>query len=1165
MGAAMSSGGFDPKKIEPQIWDFWERGGYFYADAPEKVGDLPQRTQRDADKKSFVIDIPPPNVTGALHLGHALNNTCQDILIRRARMQGFEALWMPGTDHAGIATQAVVERRLKEEQGLTRHEIGREGLVQRIWEWKDEYNARIIGQLRKMGFSCDWRRTRFTLDEFCARAVYEAFFEFFKAGLIYRGLRLVNWDAALQTAVADDEIEHKTVKTNLWHIRYPVLQGSGIKDPGSVGSIGVPPVREGSSDRGIEGSRTERDAQASGRTQDAIARATSPDAQPGGDYLVVATTRPETMLADTAVAVHPDDERYQHLIGGHVLLPLMNRPIPVVADPLLVKREFGTGCVKVTPGHDPNDYACWQRHQGQPDEFAIIDLLTPDGRINENGKGSRDQGIKGSKDGPNRDPSDPRSLDPFDYSGMKKEDARKKVVADLEALGLLEKIEPYETEVGHSDRSKTPIEPLRSEQWFMRMDKLAESAMEAVRDGRVKFFPERYAKTYLDWLGEKRDWCISRQLWWGHRIPVWHRSVELNAGNYLHSVAPGLNCFDELLSADGPDYSVQVIRSDGVVIREPGRQLYRITSENAGEYDVYICYTGGRRNCIELLEMAGFGQDSDVLDTWFSSALWPISTLGWPDTAATSHGQIRNRQSAIHNESAIRNPQSAIDGLPPAPRDCEYFFPTDVLCTGRGIITLWVARMVMMSLYFTKRVPFAHVYIHPIIQDAQGRTMSKSLGNGVDPLDLIELYGADAVRFTCAQLASETQDVRMPVTPVTLPDGRTVNSSERFELARNFITKIWQAATGFILPNLEQGSGIRDQGLGAESERDARKGALAGEASGQTRDPELELEDRWILSRLQSTIAEIERRFERYQFNQIADALYAFFWNDFCDWYLELVKPRIWKQATVNRDQGSGESEREAQASGRTADANEDSSRNPESALTARRVLAHVLDQFLRLLHPIAPFVTEALWARLNEITPQRGLNGETRGEPALITAAWPKIDETLLDPAIEAEIADLQNVIRGLRDIRASINGIRSQSKQSAVRALPAAIIKARRDISDKLRAREAVIQRLGQIEKLEISPDAAKPPQPMSKIFPGVEVYVPLAGLADVEIEVRRLTKEIDETRGHRDRLDTKLANEGFVAKAPAAVIEKERARLAELNEKLATMQRNLAELQG
>ena len=659
-----------PQDAQHRWYQFWLDKGYFHADAA-------------GSRKPYCIVIPPPNVTGALHLGHALNNTLQDILIRWRRMQGYDALWMPGTDHAGIATQAVVEKRLLQEEKKNRHDLGREALVERIWAWKDEYEKRILCQLRLMGCSCDWERTRFTLDEICSRAVRRTFFNLFKAGKVFRGKRLVNWDTQLRTAVADDEIYYEETQGHLWTIKYPVVDSAS------------------------------------------------------GEVLHIATTRPETMLGDTAVAVHPDDTRYRHLIGKHVELPLTGRQIPVIADGLLVDPAFGTGVVKVTPGHDPNDYQAGVRN-GLP----MINLLNQDGTYNENaGK----------------------------YARLDRLIVRKRIVEDLKEAGFLERVESYTVRLNHSDRSKTPIEPYLSDQWFVRMGDepdgsagFAQQAMDAVTSGRINVHPARYAKSYLDWLGEKRDWCISRQLWWGHRIPIWHCGT----------------CTEQELE--------KAFAGRGDVVWHAG--------ESGGWL---VCGETDLRGD-ELGSAHTLAQDPDVLDTWFSSALWPHSTLGWPEETA----------------------------------ELKKFYPTSVLSTARDIITLWVARMVIFGLFNRGDVPFRDVYIHPIIQDGKGRRMSKSAGNGVDPVDIMEIHGADALRFTLASGATETQDLRIPVEPLKLPDGRVINTSERFEQGRNFANKFWNAAR-LTLMNLE---GYKPAPLDPRS---------------------LAIEDRWILDRLDCTIEEV--------------------------------------------------------------------------------------------------------------------------------------------------------------------------------------------------------------------------------------------------------------------------------------------------------------------
>ena len=787
---------YDPQDAQTRWYAYWLEKGYFHADPTN-------------GKPPYTIVIPPPNVTGALHLGHALNNTIQDILIRWRRMQGFDALWMPGTDHAGIATQAVVERRLLQEEKKTRHDVGREALVERIWAWKDEYEKRILSQLRLMGCSCDWERTRFTLDPICAEAVRVTFFRLFQDDKIFRGKRLVNWDTHLRTAVADDEIEYEETQGHLWTIRYPITGGSE------------------------------------------------------GEALLVATTRPETMLGDTAVAVHPDDPRYKHWIGKTVTLPLTGREIPIIADGILVDPKFGTGCVKVTPAHDPNDYATGLRHK-----LPMINLLNPDGTFNENAG---------------------------TYQGLHGKAVRKQVVADLEAQGFLAKVEPHANRVGISDRSKTPIEPYLSDQWFVRMDELAEKAMDAVRSGAVTIHPERYAKSYLDWLGEKRDWCISRQLWWGHRIPIWH------AENATES---------DLEAAFGGRADV----------------TWR-AAENGGW--LVCAVTDLDENA--LGPNAKLVQDPDVLDTWFSSALWPHSTLGWP--AETP--------------------------------ELKKYYPTSVLSTARDIITLWVARMVIFGQFNMKEVPFRDVFIHPVIQDGKGQRMSKSKGNGIDPVDIVDLYGADALRYTLASAATETQDLRMPVEKTKLPDGREVNTSERFEQGRTFPNKFWNASR-FALMNLE------------------------GYEPGPIDMANLAVEDRWILSLLSKTVKATTDDFEKFLFAEATKRLRDFTWNDVCDWYVEFLKARL---------------------------------RDPASRPQAQRLLATVLDGLCRLLHPIMPFVTEQVWQALGEVAPSRGVPTPEAAAESVCIAPWPVYPESWNDNEAEPVVGLWQEVTKTIRNLRAERN----------------------------------------------------------------------------------------------------------------------------------------------
>ncbi|MDE0818755.1 MAG: class I tRNA ligase family protein, partial [Pirellulaceae bacterium] len=798
---------FDHKDASQRIFDRWSDRGYFHADA-------------ESDKPAFSIVIPPPNVTGALHLGHALNSTLQDILVRMRRMQGFEVLWMPGTDHAGIATQAVVERRLREEEGLSRHDLGREALVERIWEWKGQYEKRIISQLKQLGSSCDWERTRFTLDDICARAVRHTFFDLFKKSYIYRGKRLVNWDTFLQTAVSDDEVFHEVVEGHFWHFRYAVV------DPQSN--------------------------------------------EPS--HVSIATTRPETMLGDTAVAVHPDpakafeklianleskineatdaesDELQNELdrlrerqadvltgleqlrdmaVAGRMLhLPLIDREIPLVVD-AWAKPELGSGCVKITPAHDPNDYEVGQRQS-----LPMISILCPDGTLNANA-------------GP--------------YQGQTMKVARKNVVADLEALGLMSEIEDREIDLAHSDRSKTPIEPCLADQWFVKMDVLAQSAMDAVTDEKVEIFPQRYRRGYLDWLGEKRDWPVSRQLWWGHQIPIWSRCCETEED--LQHQQAALDGHAQI-QAGGVAYQVEYTAAQNEAAR---------TDATQAETHFAVIHVGieAEDSAVEAeFEALGYQREEDVLDTWFSSALWPHSTLSWPDETA----------------------------------ELAKFYPSTTLITSRDIITLWVARMVLMGLNNLGEVPFSEVFIHPKILDGYGETMSKSKGNGVDPLDVIEKFGADALRFGLAYLTTETQDVRMPVQfecphcatsieqtkknrelprvtcpqcaeefhtqwartdeDLSLPRGAVL--SERFEISRNFCTKLWNASR-FTLMN------------------------LSGYEAAEVSEEDLAFEDRWILSRLASVTQQVTEKLEHYGFAEATRVLYDFAWDEFCSFYIEMT------------------------------------------------------------------------------------------------------------------------------------------------------------------------------------------------------------------------------------------------------------------------------------
>lgn len=1018
---------FDHATVCPRIYQMWEEGGFFAAD-PE-----PARTP-------YTIVIPPPNVTGALHLGHALNNTLQDIQIRLHRMQGYNTLWVPGTDHAGIATQAVVERRLLEEEGLTRHDLGREGLVQRIWQWKDQYEARIISQLKQMGCSCDWRRTRFTLDPICARAVRYTFFDLFRKKLIFRGKRLVNWDTFLQTAVSDDEVFTETVEGSLWYLRYPVVDRRD----------GEPP------------------------------------------YVVVATTRPETMLADTAVAVHPNpaavlaeairnfqqklssapakekaemerllqqlQERREQLLptleklrdmaraGRRVWLPLANRPIPLILDEW-AKPEMGSGCVKITPAHDPNDYQVGLRHK-----LPMVNILRPDGTLNEQA---------GS------------------FQGMTIEEARRAVVDALQREGLLEKVEPHAIELPRSDRSKTPIEPLLTDQWFVKMEQLAQAAMDAVLDGRVRIVPPRYAKGYLDWLSEKRDWPISRQLWWGHQIPVWTRTI-----------------------ADPQEVDQWISRVEALPAFGEGQLAYQVEpGESAGMPSrLHVCIRDEEAQLENQFAQWGFIRQEDVLDTWFSSALWPHSTLGWPEQTP----------------------------------ELKYFYPTSTLITSRDIITLWVARMVIMGLNNMGQVPFREVYVHPKILDAEGETMSKSKGNGIDPLDVIAKFGPDALRFGMAYLTTETQDIRMSVEfecphcqtlieqtrhnrmlprlvcpkchqpfatqwasrpeDVQLPRAAVI--SDRFEQARNFCNKLWNAAR-FALMHLDSFE------------------------PGPILENELALEDRWMLSRLAGVTQQVTRALESHQYADASRALYSFAWDEFCSFYVEMMKDRL---------------------------------QQPGQRARAQRILAHSLDTLLRLLHPIIPFITEEIWQLLNQVAPRRGMDGQ-QAPPVLIVAPWPVVQRSHIDPEVENQFAVFQTALGAVREVRSRHNITPRSVVEFAVRC--------DQHTAKVLLAMRNYFGRLANARPLGCGPDVA-PPQPHAVVhLPGMDVYVDLKGFIDVRVERAKLEKQKAELGQLIEGKMKKLANRNFVERAPAEVVQREQDTLAQLRQQLAAIETALTEL--
>jgi valyl-tRNA synthetase len=989
---------YDPKAAQEKWLTFWEQKGYFHSEP-------------DPSKKPYTIVIPPPNVTGALHMGHALNNTLQDVLIRWRRMQGYNALWMPGTDHAGIATQSVVERLLMQTEKKTRHDLGREELMKRIWDWKDKYEARILGQLREIGASCDWKRTRFTLDPVCARAVRETFFRMFRDGYIYRGKRLVNWDAHLQTSVADDETYTEDTKGGFWTFKYAV---DGTPDT----------------------------------------------------FIRFSTTRPETMLGDTAVCVHPSDERYKHLIGKTVTQPHTGRKIPIIADGILADPELGTGCVKVTPAHDPNDYACWQRHP----EIGLINILNPDGTINENGG---------------------------EFKGLDRYKAREAVTKKMEELGLYEGKEDRVIPLKYSDRSKTPIEPYLSDQWFVKMSDrddgkpgLAQMTMDAVTSGRVKFFPERYKNSYLDWLAEKRDWCISRQLWWGHRIAVWSRTF-----------------------ADRKTYEDTLALEAGLWASQP--HVAWTTQDET--LTVHVCLAHDDPDTLTSLKADGFTQSDDVLDTWFSSALWPHSTLGWPGPTI---------------------PETRPDRVAPDWEKLRYYYPTSTLVTSRDIITLWVARMVLTGLYNVGDIPFSHVYITPKVLDGFGDTMSKSKGNGVDPLDVIDIYGTDALRYYVVSIAGETQDTRLPVAnqcphcgellpqkqehiglrtkKLTCPKCKkefrpggpwptedterptAKQASDRFEQGRNFANKMWNA-TRFLLMNLE------------------------GYTPGPVDVGTLPTEDRWLLSRLATTTKAVTAALEGYHFSDVARLVYDFVWSEFCDWYIEMSKGRL-KDATTRE--------------------------------LAQRVLVGVLDGILRLVQPVMPFVAESLWHALGEVAPERGLPSPTKAEESVAIAKWPSYPQAWIDAAVEARFARMQELVRGVREVR---NRYQVDDKNRLD-----VIVKCSDAVAADFNALAAFIGPLAGIANLTAGPAVTKPKQAGGIVKPEFEAYVSLAGLIDPAAEIKRLEKQIADKRKSLDGIKAKLSNEKFVSSAPPEVVQQQRDSAAEIEKQIAAMEENMRDLQ-
>lgn len=871
---------YDPASVEKKWYEFWEKNRYFHAE-PEP------------GKKPFSIVIPPPNITGKLHMGHALDNTLQDILIRWHRMMGDNTLWMPGYDHAGLATQIKVEEVLKKEEGKTRFDLGREEFVKRVWAWKEEYGDRIINQLKCLGISCDWERKRFTMDEGCSRAVRETFVSLFEKGLIYKGTRITNWCVNCHTALSDIEVEHEDTPGHLWYVRYPVV---GEEDT----------------------------------------------------YLTIATTRPETIPGDTAVAVNPEDERYAKLIGKTLRLPILNREIPVIADSY-VDTQFGTGAVKITPSHDPNDYEMGLRHN-----LPEIVVIGKDGVMTEEA-------------GP--------------FAGLERYECRKQIVARLKEEGYLVKIEEHSHAVGHCQRCHNIVEPLVSTQWFVKMQPLVKAAVDCVTDGRTQFVPERFTKNYTGWMENIHDWCISRQIWWGHRIPVWY-------------------CDD-------------------------------CGEMSASRTDLEKCPKCGSTH---------IHQDEDALDTWFSSALWPFSTMGWPDNT----------------------------GL------LKQFYPTSVLVTGYDIIFFWVARMLIMGMEFMKEIPFEKVFIHGLVRDSQGRKMSKSLGNGIDPLEVIEKYGADTLRFMLITGNTPGNDMRF--------------YWERVEGTRNFANKIWNASR-FALMNME----------------------------GYDKDAELApytLADKWILSRLQDTVKDVTGLLERFELGEAGRAIYDFIWSEVCDWYIEIAKPRLYnKEAAAER-------------------------------ASAQHVLATVLVSAMKLLHPYMPFITEEIYQCL------------PHEAESIMISKWPVADESLVDPEAERGMNAIMDSIKAIRNMRAEVNA-------NPGKKIPA-IMLVSEDLREVVAHNDSYIKLLGGIDNLELRPlNGKKPENAMAAVVTGIEVYLPLAGLIDVEKETQRLSKELAAMEKDLQRAGGKLNNAGFLAKAPEDVIAKERAKYEELSGKIEAVKKRMAYL--
>lgn len=879
---------YDPKHVERRLYGYWLENNYFHAEV-------------NPEKRPYTMVIPPPNVTDILHMGHAYNNTFQDIIIRFQRMKEKEALWFPGTDHAGIATQNVVERFLNKEKKLTRHELGREKFVELVWQWRRERGGKIIEQLKRMGFCCDWERERFTMDEGLSQAVLEVFIRLYNKGLIYRGKYIINWCPRCQTALSDEEVDHQEHRGNLWHIQYPIT--------------------------GFNRSIT------------------------------VATTRPETMLGDVAVAVHPKDERYLDLIGKSATLPILGRELRIISDEM-VDLEFGTGAVKVTPAHDPNDFLLARRHN-----LEAINVMNEDATMNEHaGK----------------------------YAGMGRLKARKHLLQDLKKGGFIEKIEEHQHSVGHCYRCKTVVEPFLSEQWFVKMRPLAEPALRAVKEGKIKFHPVRWTKVFTNWLENIHDWCISRQIWWGHRIPIFYCQA---CGAVVASLAPP-----------------------------------------------FVCETCNNQE---------FVQDPDVLDTWFSSQLWPFAVLGWPEET----------------------------------KELKYFYPTDTLVTGPDIIFFWVARMVMMGIECMGEPPFHDVYFNGIIRDAQGRKMSKSLGNGIDPLALIERYSADAVRFSLLMLSSEGQDINL--------------AENDIEIGRNFSNKVWNAFR-FLWMNL--------------NEADLQNGHL-GFVQKAAKAKQLELADLWILSRYQKTIRKVTRGLQQFKFHEAVDAIYTFFWREYCDWYLELIKPRLYNEKSI------------------------------EKKNAALGVAVMVLKGILQMLHPFIPFITEEIWQKIRW--------GEDA--PSIMISPWPAESRSFINDEAEKNMDAIKSAINAIRNIRGEMNIPPNKSAHVVISGTNGANL-------DLIHAYQHYFEHLANVDQLERLQGAKKPQKAASAIVNDLELYVPLEGLIDFGVERARLEKEISRVEKQLEVLNNKLQSSDFLTKAPEAIIKREKQKKTDFESNLNKLKLNL-----